>query len=117
VIQKNLVTNKFISTIYGSKPLIYADYTASGRFLNVIEDYIWKSIEPYYANTHTDASFTGMYISQIREDSRTQIKKICGANKLDSLIFVGSGSTGAVNLLIHKLGLKMGCSKMMSDAK
>lgn len=29
-----------IQTVYGEKPLFYADYTASGKSLRFIEDYI-----------------------------------------------------------------------------
>ena len=30
----------FIRTVFGNKPLVYADYTASGKCLRFIEDYI-----------------------------------------------------------------------------
>ena len=36
---------------YGKKPLVYADWTASGRGLNQIENYIRDSIMPFYGNT------------------------------------------------------------------
>lgn len=42
-----------IKTVYGEKPLVYADYTASGRSLKFIESYIQNEIMPMYANTHT----------------------------------------------------------------
>ncbi len=42
-----------LKTVYGSKPLVYADYTASGRALRFIEEYIQHEILPMYANTHT----------------------------------------------------------------
>ena len=33
-------SNTLIQTVYGEKPLVYADYTASGRSLRFIETYI-----------------------------------------------------------------------------
>ena len=44
---------------FGPKPLIYADYVASGRALAQVEDFIRDRVLPYYANTHTQASFCG----------------------------------------------------------
>lgn len=42
-----------IKTVYGEKPLFYADYTASGKALKFLEEYISSEILPMYANTHT----------------------------------------------------------------
>ena len=38
---------------YGLRRVTYADYTASGRSLAPIEDYIRDAVLPLYANTHT----------------------------------------------------------------
>ena len=35
-----------IPTLFGDKPLVYADYTASGRSLTLIEDYIRNQVMP-----------------------------------------------------------------------
>ena len=58
-----------IQTPFGEKPLIYADYTASGRSLTFIEEYIRESVLPYYANTHTETSFTGAQTTALREEA------------------------------------------------
>ena len=55
-LHKSIISHKYIPTIYGNKPLVYADYTASGRCLSFIEDYITKNVNPFYANTHTEIS-------------------------------------------------------------
>ena len=41
-----------------------------------------------------------------REDARAIIKRVMGCYDEDSVIFVGSGSTSASNLLIDKLKIK-----------
>ena len=45
---------------FGPRRLVYADYTASGRGLSFIEDHIRQRVLPLYANTHTEASATGL---------------------------------------------------------
>lgn len=51
--------SKFTSP-FGVKPLIYADWTASGRAVHQIETYITKNVIPLYGNTHTTTSITGI---------------------------------------------------------
>ena len=55
---------------FGPRRLVYADYTASGRALSFIEDYIRERVLPLYANTHTEASATGRHTTALREDAR-----------------------------------------------
>ncbi len=40
-----------ITTPYGDKPLVYADWIASGRLYQPIEDILCNQIGPYVANT------------------------------------------------------------------
>jgi selenocysteine lyase/cysteine desulfurase len=54
---------------FGPRRLVYADYTASGRGLSFIEDYIRQRVLPLYANTHTEASATGLPTTALREDA------------------------------------------------
>ena len=44
---------------YGVRRVTYADYTASGRSLTFVEDFIRDAVLPLYANTHTESSGTG----------------------------------------------------------
>ena len=46
-----------------------------------------------YANTHTQQSGTGKQSNNAREEARTIIKRVCGANEDDALVFSGSGTT------------------------
>ena len=91
-----------IRTVYGEKPLIYADYTASGKSLRFIENYITDQVLPMYANTHTLQSGTGKQTSNIREESRSIIKRFCNADEKDALVFVGAGATVSYLLFITK---------------
>lgn len=88
---------------FGERYLTYADYIASGQPLKFIEEYILNVVLPTYANTHTEASFTGLQTSKYREEARAIIKKSVNASDDDILIFTGSGCTGAVDLLYRKL--------------
>jgi selenocysteine lyase/cysteine desulfurase len=92
---------------WGCRRITYADYTASGRSLSFVEDFIRHEVLPLYANTHTESSATGLQTTRLREDARAIIKRACGADEQDVLIFCGSGSTGAVNKLVEVLNLRL----------
>jgi selenocysteine lyase/cysteine desulfurase len=96
-----------ITTPFGQKPLVYADYTASGRALGFIEDYIREQVLPWYANTHTESSFTGAQTTALREQARQEIRKAVNGTREDQVIFCGPGATSAINKLIDILGLRL----------
>ncbi|HHH27790.1 MAG TPA: aminotransferase class V-fold PLP-dependent enzyme, partial [Polyangiaceae bacterium] len=92
---------------YGPRRVTYADYTASGRSLTFIEEFIQHEVLPLYANTHTESSGTGLQTGRFREDAREIIKRSVGGDERDVLIFTGSGATGAIHKLIDVLGLRI----------
>ncbi|ADZ90998.1 aminotransferase class V-fold PLP-dependent enzyme [Marinomonas mediterranea] len=94
-----------IDAPFGQRKITYADYTASGRALDFIEEAIQEHILPFYANTHTEANATGSQTTAYREEARNAIRALANANEDDLILFCGSGTTAAVNVLISQLNL------------
>jgi selenocysteine lyase/cysteine desulfurase len=92
---------------FGPRRVTYADYTASGRALSFIEDFIREVVLPLYANTHTESSGTGLQTTRFREEAREIIRTALGAGEEHAIIFCGSGSTGAINRMIDVLNLRI----------
>jgi selenocysteine lyase/cysteine desulfurase len=92
---------------FGPRRITYADYTASGRALSFIEEFIAEEVLPRYANTHTESSGTGLQTTRLREDARRIIHQAVNGDDETCVIFAGSGATGAIDKLIGILGLRI----------
>ena len=95
---------------FGPRRVTYVDYTASGRSLEFIEDFIRDQVLPLYANTHTESSGTGLQTTRFREDARRIIRRCVGAGEEHAVIFTGNGSTGAIDLMVRVLGIHIPAS-------
>lgn len=90
---------------FGPKPMLYADYVASGRALSQVEEVILSEVLPYYSNSHTEASYCGAMMTSLRRDARQYIARACGAGEDDAVVFTGSGATAGLNRLVHLFGV------------
>ncbi|MCR8725808.1 aminotransferase class V-fold PLP-dependent enzyme [Frigidibacter sp. ROC022] len=90
---------------FGPRRLLYADYVASGRGLLQVEDFIRDKVLPYYANSHTQASFCGAYTTRLREAARAEIARMTGADAATSVVFTGAGSTAGLNRIVGLLDI------------
>lgn len=91
---------------FGPKQLTYCDWSASGRALSFVEDYISSNVLPLYGNTHTNASRVGITSQWMRDEARGIIQAVTNASSVhDAVIFAGSGCTAAVHKLVNALQL------------
>jgi len=106
--RKNITgINTEFKTPYGTKKMIYADWIASGRMYEPIEDIMRNKFGPMIGNTHSEASETGVIMTMLYKQAKNIIKKHVNANENDCIITEGSGMTGVVNKFMRILGLSI----------
>ncbi len=93
-------------TPFGTKRMLYADYVASGRALQQVETFVAEEVLPYYANSHTEASFCGQTMTRMREEARTTIARLVNAGPGGHVIFAGSGATAGLNRIARLLRIE-----------
>jgi len=92
---------------FGTKKIIYTDWTASGRLYRPIEEKLMNDFGPYVANTHTETTVSGTAMTMAYHEAKHIIKKHVNATDNDVLINTGTGMTGVVNKFQRILGLKI----------
>ena len=90
---------------FGPKPLVYADYVASGRALRQVEEFVLTEFLPWYSNSHTQASYVGATMTRLRQEARDVIRRCTNAGPEHAVVFSGSGATQGINRLVHLFGL------------
>ncbi|XP_063961186.1 uncharacterized protein LOC129269590 [Lytechinus pictus] len=90
---------------FGPRKVTYSDYTASGKSLGFIEDYIRNNVLPTYANTHTTTSVTSLQSTLFRHEARDIVRNAVNASEHDAVIFTGTGCTAAIHKLVNALHL------------
>lgn len=104
IVRNELIGNDAkLQTPYGKRLLTYADYTASGRTVAFIEKHLIQ-LQSYYANSHTEDSYTGKAMTTLLHEAMSRMKRIMNASE-DYLIPVGTGSTGAIQKFAEILGV------------
>ncbi|GHB13471.1 aminotransferase class V-fold PLP-dependent enzyme [Salinicola rhizosphaerae] len=91
-------------TPFGRRRLLYADHVASGRALRQVERFIAEQVLPFYANSHTEASFCGQTMTRLRAEAREIVRdEVNGAGC--HVVFNGAGATAGLNRLVALLGI------------
>jgi len=94
-----------IRTPFGRRLLHYFDWTASGRGLRFVEEYLSRGILPEYANTHTEDDATGHATTHRLEVAERILKASMQATAAYHIVHCGSGSTEAIHRLMQILGI------------
>ena len=95
-----------IQTPFGERLMMYADYTASGRCLCFIENYL-RQLQRIYANSHTEDDISGRSMTQLLHQAEASIKGSVNAGDSGRIIAVGSGATGAIDKLQQLIGVAL----------
>ena len=88
------------------KYLIYTDFTASGKGLRTIEEFISKQVLPTYANVHSTVGHCAEITSHYMHEAKNILRSYTNSQGYYSIIFHGQGATGGVHKLIELLSLK-----------
>jgi len=95
-----------IRTPFGERLMVYADYTASGRCLALVERYI-QGLLRIYANTHTEDDISGRSMTRLLEEAEGAIKRSVNAGPSGCIVPVGSGATGAIDKFQQIIGVML----------
>ncbi|MHB8905372.1 MAG: aminotransferase class V-fold PLP-dependent enzyme [Melioribacteraceae bacterium] len=105
--KKIIGINQEFDSPNGRKKIIYADWIASGRLYEPIENTLNQKFYPYVGNTHSESSVTGTTMTKAYAEAKKIIKRHVNASPEDVIIFAGFGMTVAVNKFQRLLGLRV----------
>jgi len=88
------------------KFIIYTDFTASGKGLRKMEEFISKQVLPTYANVHSTVGHCAEITSNYMNEAKNILRDYTNAKGYYSIIFHGQGATGGVHKLIELLSIK-----------
>ncbi len=92
---------------YGPQPIVYADWTASGRMYGPIERRMLAAVGPFVGNTHSESNTTGTTMTRAYHVAHTALKRHVNAGPDDAIITFGSGMTAVICKLQRMLGLRL----------
>ncbi|MBT8430059.1 MAG: hypothetical protein KJN79_09130, partial [Gammaproteobacteria bacterium] len=95
-----------IRTPFGERLMLYADYTASGRSLHFVEDYL-VHLQRLYANSHTEDDTSGRVTTELLHQAEERIKQAVNAGPDGRIIVCGTGATGAIDRMQQLVGVKL----------
>jgi selenocysteine lyase/cysteine desulfurase len=95
-----------VTTPYGERLMVYADYTASGRCLTLVERYL-QNLQRIYANSHTEDDISGRSMTHLLEEAQAAIKRSVNAGPKGRIVPVGSGATGAIDKFQQIIGVML----------
>ena len=110
-----------VTTPFGERLMVYADYTASGRCLDLIEKYL-QNVQRNYANTHTEDDISGRSMTHLLEQAELSIKQSVNAGPQGRIVSIGTGATGAIDKLQQIIGValppatRLNLTRMMDGA-
>jgi selenocysteine lyase/cysteine desulfurase len=104
--ERTIGNNCFFKGPYGEVKMLYADWVASGRLYQPIEDKIATQLGPFIGNTHTETSETGTRMTNAYHYAQKLIKKHVNAGPDDVIITAGSGMTTVINKMHRIMGIK-----------
>jgi selenocysteine lyase/cysteine desulfurase len=105
--RKHIIGNDLeFQTPFGKKRMLYADWIASGRLFEPIENTITHRMGPFIGNTHTETSETGTLMTNAYHYAQKIIKQHVNASPEDVIITTGFGMTAAIVKFQRILGLK-----------
>jgi selenocysteine lyase/cysteine desulfurase len=96
-----------LTSPYGTQPIVYADWTASGRLYGPIERRMVEAFGPFVGNTHSESNTTGTTMTQAYHLAHEVIKHHVNAGPDDAILTFGSGMTAVICKLQRMLGLRL----------